>query len=113
MTSSRPAVRQSSRLDSLKKFLREDPADSFTHYAIGLECVSLGRFDEALAKFREVITLDPAYVPAYQQLGLLLGRLKRRDEAIVVLDRGIEAATLAGDGHAADEMREAIEELEA
>ncbi len=101
-----------SRLDALKKFLEEDPADSFTHYAIGLECVALGRYEEAVSKFQEVIALDPAYVPAYHQLGLLLGRLDRKDEAIVILGRGMEMAERAGDAHTGQEMREAIEELE-
>ncbi len=99
-----------SRLTTLLNFLNEDPADAFTHYAIALEYINTGNVKEAVAKFEEVITLDPSYVPAYHQLGLLFIREHCKADAKTILDRGIEVAMKAGDVHAQMEMQEAIED---
>jgi Tfp pilus assembly protein PilF len=99
-----------SRLTTLLNFLNEDPADAFTHYAIALEYVNMGNIRDAVAKFEEVITLDPSYVPAYHQLGLLFIREHRKIDAKAILERGIEAATKAGDAHAQMEMQEAVDD---
>lgn len=101
-----------SRLEQLQKFLDDEPADSFTHYAIALEYSEMGKASEAIEKFEEVIVLDPQYFPAYHQLGLLLARLNRKDEAVAILKKGITVASSAGDSHAAGEMRETVDELE-
>ena len=99
-----------SRLESLQRFLEDDPADAFTHYAIALEYISMNNIPDAIDKFGEVITLDPNYVPAYHQLGLLLLRQNRIDEGKIILEHGIEVARLTGDAHAQSEMEEAIED---
>jgi tetratricopeptide (TPR) repeat protein len=99
------------RLDELNEFLRQDPDDPFTHYAIALEYVSMKKFPEAIAKFDEVIELDANYVAAYHQKGLLLAGLNRKDEALRTLEKGIQIAALVGDTHAQGEMQEAIDGL--
>jgi tetratricopeptide (TPR) repeat protein len=101
-----------SRIESLQQFLRDDPDDCFTHYAIALEYVSLGRIPEAVSKFEEVISRDSQYVPAYQQLGMLLIRQGRTPDALATLQKGIEIAAQAGDARARAEMQEALDELE-
>jgi Tfp pilus assembly protein PilF len=103
----------SNRLDILKSFLHEDPNDPFNHYALALEYVTRQQFDEAIAKFGEVIAMDPRYVAAYHQLGLLYVHLGRNDAALKTLEQGIQSASLIGDVHAQREMQEAIDDLEA
>ncbi|HEV8537754.1 MAG TPA: tetratricopeptide repeat protein [Bacteroidota bacterium] len=100
-----------SRLDQLKKFLEEEPADVFTHYAIALEYVSTGKYPQAIEMFEEVIALDPNYVAAYHQLGLLFVRMNNKREALITLERGMKAADITGDAHARSEMEEARDEL--
>lgn len=100
-----------SRLDSLLNFLKDDPSDVFTRYAIGLEYVKMNDSKKATTSFEQVIEYDPTYAPAYHQLGLLLIKLKKKDDAREILRRGIEAARQGGDGNAAREMQEALEEL--
>jgi tetratricopeptide (TPR) repeat protein len=102
-----------SRLEQLRKFLEEDPADTFTHYAIALEYAAQGQFEEAIGMFEEVLALDPKYVAAYHQLGLLYARMERTGEAMKILDQGIRVAGQIGDAHARAEMEEAIDALEA
>ena len=101
-----------SRLEALRKFLEDDPSDTFTRYAIALEYISMNNSTQAVASFEELLKDDPAYVPAYHQLGLLHLRLGRAEEGRAVLSRGVVVARTAGDTHAQLEMQEAIEESE-
>ena len=99
------------RLEALTKFLEQEPTDAFTHYAIGLEYVSLKRYPEAIGKLQEVIALDLNYVAAYQQLGSLLAQLGRKEESLKILETGIEIGGRLGDTHAQEEMQEIIDAL--
>ena len=99
------------RLATLMRFLDDDPTDIFAHYAIAQEHVSVGNVSAALEKYEEIIRLDPAYVPAYHQFGLLLLQLNREDDARTMLSRGVVAAMRIGDTHAQAEMQEVLDEL--
>ncbi len=100
-----------SRLEQLQKFLEEEPADVFTHYAIALEFVSMGKFARAIEQLQEVLALDPNYVAAYHQLGLLFVRMHNTREAVKAFEQGIKVAEMIGDVHARTEMENAIDEL--
>jgi tetratricopeptide (TPR) repeat protein len=99
------------RIAQLKEFLEHDPNDSFTRYALALEHASMGELPLAVALFLEVIERDPAYVPAYQQLGLQYQKLGRAEEAAQVLRRGIEVAREQNDTHAQREMQDTLDEI--
>lgn len=99
------------RIAQLKEFLENDPNDSFTRYALALEYAGLGEVQIAVSLLLEVIERDPAYVPAYQQLGYQYLKLDRREEAGQVLQRGIEVAREQNDPHAQREMQDALDEL--
>ena len=101
-----------SRLDTLKKFLEEDPNDSFSYYAIALEYASMKMYPEAVSKYQELIERDPNYVPAHYQLGILLAQLSKIAEARMAFELGIKIATVQGDTHARNEMQEALDELD-
>ena len=53
--------------------------------------------------------MDPAFVPAWFQGGLTLDEAKRRPEAMVMLQAGIQVARKKGDNHAAAEMQGQLE----
>jgi tetratricopeptide (TPR) repeat protein len=99
------------RLEALQQFLEKEPNDPFTRYAIALEYASLNDFQKAAASLEELIKSDPDYVPAYQQLGSIFARLDRKEEALKALDLGIQIAMANGDLHAAQEMKDAVEEM--
>ena len=101
-----------SRLEQLQKFLEDEPTDAFTHYAIALEFIANRNFDEAIAKFEEVLALDANYVAAYHQLGLLYVRLDLVDDARKIFEQGIRVADQIRDAHARSEMEDALDELE-
>lgn len=100
-----------SRMEALKRFLAEDPKDSFSRYALALEHVKLGEHDQALAEFRTVVGNNPDYVAAYYQMGQLLAELGQTDEARQVFQSGISTATRIGDGHTRSELEAALATL--
>ena len=99
------------RLETLKKFLAEDPADPFNHYTVALEYVSMQQYAQAITAFEEILKIDPKYVPAYHQLGLLFVKLNKTNDALKIFEEGIRIAALVGDLHAQSEMQESIAEL--
>ena len=101
----------SERLAKLRKFLEDDPTDTFTRYAIALEQSKLGDDAATVQAFEEVLQHDPSYAPAYHQLGLFFAARGQADAARAALERGIAAAKAVSDAHAASEMQETLDEL--
>lgn len=101
-----------SRIEQIEKMLAANPDDVFLNFALAMERVKSGQPEQAVPVFQRVTELDPKYISAYTQLSNTLIALGRKDEAKAVLSRGVEAATLAGDKHAAGKMRDALKLLE-
>ena len=99
------------RLESLQRFLQQNPEDSFTRYAIAMEHVSLKNVPQAISLLQDLIKYDSAYVPAYHQLGNLLHTTGKNTEAVKVLEKGISLAQHIGDSHGQSEMQELIEDI--
>ncbi len=100
------------RIESLKKFLMDNPNDSFSRYALALEYNSMGDAQLAIATLLELIKRDPKYIPAYHQLGKVYSKQNQTQDAKAIYRRGIEAAAAADDLHEKQEMNEELEELE-
>jgi Tfp pilus assembly protein PilF len=100
-----------SRVDKLKEFLQASPQDSFLQHALALEYIKAG--DEAAARiiFEEILTRDPNYVGSYYHLAKLLERSGETELASAWYTRGMDQAKTAGDNHALNELRSALEEL--
>ena len=101
-----------SRIETLRKFLEEDPTDPFSHYAIALEYASTNDTQAAIDALEHMLPRFPSYVPAYQQLGILLHQSGKAERARTILEQGIAVAGRAGDHHAQSEMRELLDELD-
>lgn len=95
---------EKSRREQIEEMLADEPNDSFLHYCLGMEHVSAGAEEEAVRCFHDLIRRDPLYVPTYVQLGQLLTRLDREEEARAVFREGISVARNVNDLHAAGEM---------
>ena len=100
-----------SRIETLKGFISQRPADPFPRYALALEYKNAGRLDEARATFEELLQAHPAYTAAYLHAGNTLLALGRRDDARAVYTRGVEACARAGDAHARGELEGALASL--
>jgi tetratricopeptide (TPR) repeat protein len=100
------------RLKKLLQWEAEKPDDAFLKYAIAEEYVSAGRDIEALKYFTLLLKKFPEYLPTYYQLGKLMERIGKVDEAKAVYERGKEIAQAAGDTKTLRELKEAQEQLE-
>lgn len=95
------------RLNQLYTFLADTPQDPFLHYAIASELMKLGREQEALEKFVQVIEEFPSYVGTYYHLGKLYEALGQVENAIVTYEKGMTVARSAGNRHALNELQAA------
>jgi Flp pilus assembly protein TadD len=101
-----------SRKEQILEMVAADPADPELRYFLAMEHLGACETDAALKCFKDLTALAPDYVPAYVQLGQLLARLEREDEARAIYRTGIAAARKKGDQHAADEMTAFLDGLE-
>ena len=99
------------RLALLEQMIVRTPDDPFPRYGRAMELQKLGRDDEAVAAFADLLERRPDYVPAYLMFGNLLARLGRGEEAARIDTQGVAAAEDAGDDHARSELMDARAEL--
>lgn len=99
------------RIEILTGFLKDDPNDSFSRYALALEYLKAGRSDEARKEFETVLANDPSYVATYYQLGQFYRTIGLKQDAEKTYRAGILVASKAGDGHTQSELEGALEAL--
>ncbi len=102
---------QKTRRQMLEEFAVAHPDDAFARYGLALECSKSGDHDAAIEHFRKLLAEHPDYVAGYQQLGQLLARLARSEEAKQVFTAGMGVAQRVGNEHARSEMEAALGEL--
>jgi tetratricopeptide (TPR) repeat protein len=100
-----------SRLDQLRKLAESQPDDALAQYGVGLECMQLERWEEAIAAFQRTLGLDLDYSAAYFQKARAEVKLGRRAAAAATLQAGIAAANAKGEAHTANEMKKMLETL--
>ena len=100
------------RLEKLQEFLKADPKDSFTCYAIGLEYLSAKDLPKAAEMFEALIVSDPAYVATYYQLGDCYRQLNEKEKAASCYKNGITQARAVNDLHTVSELQMVLDELE-
>lgn len=91
--------------------LADAPADSFLRYSLAMELDKEGEHDQSIARFQELASEQPPYIPAFFMAAQQLARIGRISEARSMTRDGIEAARAAGDSHAAGEMAEFLASL--
>lgn len=58
--------------------------DAILQYNKGIDFYKTGQYDEAITSFKTAISLDPNYIDAYYNLGLVLEYLQQDDAALAV-----------------------------
>jgi len=99
------------RRQVLEEFVQKSPGDAFSRYGLAMECINTGDTTAAESNFRELLQRNADYVPAYLMFAQLLAKQSRPDDAREVLNRGIAAASKAGNAHALSEMESLLNEL--
>jgi predicted Zn-dependent protease len=100
-----------SRREQLEALLATDPQDPFLRYGLALEYESEGDTAGAVDQLLALIQDFPEYVPAFLQVGQLLIKLERIDEAKSMLSMGIQTAEKVGDPHAYSEMEGLLDSI--
>ena len=77
-------------IECSNKAIELDPEKSAYFNIKGIQLASLGKYDEAILSFREMLKLDSKSGNAYNNIGHALLGLERYDEAIVYFDKTIE-----------------------
>jgi tetratricopeptide (TPR) repeat protein len=101
----------STRLESLKSLVAQNPQDSFLRYGLALEYRNGGDLESAMREFQALMEANPDYSATYFHAGQTLERLGRPEEARAVYERGIEVTTRKGDQHARSELQGALDML--
>ena len=100
------------RIEKLKAIVQKDPTDSFSQYALALEYNGINEPLTAIEILEELLNRDAKYLPAYHQLGQVLGKMNKTQEAKKIYRIGVDLAVSQNDEKTAKEMREELEELE-
>ena len=99
------------RVEKLKAFLSQNPADSFVQHALALEYIKLNRNTDALETFQALLARDENYVGSYYHLARLLEQMGQKEKAIASYEKGMQVAKELKDSHAYNELQAAYEEL--
>jgi tetratricopeptide (TPR) repeat protein len=98
-------------------FLKGDPDNSVRHDTVGIFYLESGRYEEAVASFRESLRLKAGSAATHYNLGLSLSNLQRADEAIREFTETLRIDPAHADAHnslgamhhAQRRLREAVE----
>jgi Tfp pilus assembly protein PilF len=105
------ADQKKTRRALLETFVAQKPDDAFSRYGLAMECMNTGDTTAAESNFRELLQRNAEYVPAYLMFAQMLAKQSRNDDARDVLNKGIAAASKAGNGHALSEMETLLNDL--
>ena len=99
------------RIEKIKAFLLETPADNFLQHALALEYIKIGADVLARELFEAILNASPDYIGSYYHLAKLLEKMEQTAQAIYWYEKGMAAAKLAKDQHAYNELQAAYEDL--
>jgi tetratricopeptide (TPR) repeat protein len=102
----------STRLETLKSMLEQNPRDAFARYGLAMEYKNAADYDAAMREFHTLIEAHPDYPAGYFHGGQTLERMGRTDDARAMYRAGVDAAAQKGDGHAQSEMQAALDMLD-
>lgn len=101
-----------SRKQQLQTMLEDDPHDPFLRYALAMEIVAEGDTSGAIVQLKQLLAHSPEYVPGFLQVGQLLIKENRLDEARHMLKMGMQTAFKQADHHAYEEMEGILASIE-
>lgn len=99
------------RIRKLAAWVRENPRDSFSKFALALECRKTGRLEQAQVLFEHIRKEDPEYAGVYYHLGHLYELLGLEEQALECYTEGIGVADKLQRDRTRTELQEALEQL--
>ncbi len=101
----------SDRLEALKSILARNPGDSLARYGLAMEYIKAGQFEEAVAEFGRLLSVNPDLPYACFHAAQTLEKLSRPADAKEMYRRGLDVAVRLGNAHARDELQAALDQL--
>jgi len=98
------------RLSNLELFLKEEPEDPFNWYAVAMEYKSLD-ISKCQSHLEHLLKHFPDYLATYYQIAELLIEASKKEEAEVVLEKGIELAKSKNDLNTLRELQNLLNNL--
>jgi hypothetical protein len=92
------------RLEQLRQFVADDPADPFNTYALALECLKTD-VGEATTLLLGLLQSHPDYIPTYYQAATLLAATGKPTEALKIAEQGMALAQSKGEMKARRELQ--------
>lgn len=99
------------RISFLEKSMAEKPEDSFFKYALAMELQEDNPM-RAIELLKEVIDTQPDYLPSYYSLGKLLSEQSHYENALSILEKGLELSKNLKDGKTQSEISTLIQNIE-
>ena len=99
------------RIERIIEFLNQQPKDNFLRHALAMEYIKMGEDAKAQDLLLGVLTDSPDYIGSYYHLAKCFERMDQKEKAIIWYEKGMEAAKLAKDNHAYNELQGAYEDL--
>ncbi|TVR17612.1 MAG: hypothetical protein EA391_04455 [Balneolaceae bacterium] len=93
----------------LAGFLKKNPNDSFTKFALALELLKSDEISKARILFESVLKQDPEYVGVYYHLGKLYERTGRLQDAAEMYQTGLKVAEKQNNTRTVIELNDALE----
>jgi predicted Zn-dependent protease len=100
------------RIDKLKAFIKQDPADYFSRHALALELLKIKDLKGAIEEMQALLALNPNYTGTYLHLGKAFESLNKMEDAILIYKEGIKASRSVNADHDANELKAALNQLE-
>jgi len=100
----------SERLNLLFRYLKEEPNEPFHLYGIAMEYMT-SDLDKAKEYLQNLYDSHPNYLPTYYQLGTVLIEHGDENQAISVLEKGIELAKKQHEINTLRELQSLYDEL--
>lgn len=102
----------SSRISQLAKNIQQDPADTFSKFALALELLKADRVEKAQLLFEAILKQDPDYLGVYYHLGKLYQSRTMYSHAREMFTTGIQVAEKKNETRTKSELSEALIQLQ-
>ncbi len=107
----RNMISKNSTIKKLAAYIKANPNDSFSKFAMALEFLKDEEPQKACIFFEDIYKNDPGYLGVYYHLGKLYERLGRNDAAIKMYKEGVEVAANQQKKRTLKELKEALASL--
>lgn len=100
------------RIAELLQLQKEDPNDPFYLYALALEYERIHDYSRSLELLNSLINSYPNYSGTYLKLAQILVDVEKVEDAIVIINKGIELAKIQGNNKMKNELEQLLENID-